>query len=136
MFCGVTDLHSFRILNSVFRGRVVANASHLEQALKIIMHSNYIHTRDHPQRNHQSFDLDLDEIDWVDAPPSDHDRGSGFVFADFHVGDDVLVWIHRDWWSGKVTYMSRAQTLSVRMVGMQNSTPGILPKHTKPALVR
>lgn len=79
---------------------------------------------------------DLDEIDWADAPPADPDRGSGFVAADFEVGDNVLVWIHRDWWSGKVTYKSRAGTLSVRMVGSQNSMPGILPKHTKPAVDR
>jgi hypothetical protein len=133
-FCDIIDVCSFRILNSVFRGHVMANGERLSEALKIIMHSNYLHTRDHPQRTHQNLDLDLDEIDYADAPPADPDRGTGFVFSDFSVGDKVQVWHHRDWWHGKVAYKSRAETLSVRMIGDSAALSGILPKHTKPAV--
>jgi len=129
--CDAIDLCRFRILNSVFRGHVTANGDRLSQALKIIMHSNYVHTKDHPQRVHQDMDLDLDEIDWADAPPADPDRGSGFVFDDFNVRDKVLVWRNRTWWSATVTYKSRSGTLSVRMLGSNTSLSGILPKHTK-----
>lgn len=137
LICDVVDVCSFRILNSVFRGHVTSNGDRLEQALKIIMHSNYLHTRDHPQRTHQSLDLELEEEDselaFADAPPADPTHGTGFTFSDFNVGDMVQVWHHRDWWHGKVTYKSRAQTLSVRMLGASVALSGILPKHTKPA---
>jgi hypothetical protein len=137
MICAVIDVCSFRILNSVFRGHVTTNDDRISQALKIIMHSNYIHTRDHPQRVHQNMDLELDDIDMEDAPPADPDHGTGFVFADFNIGDKVLVWHLRDWWHGKVWYKSRIrQTLSVRLLGSNSALTGILPKHTKHDLVR
>jgi len=133
LMCDVIDICSFRVLNSVFRGHVTANGDRLSQALKIIMHSNYLHTRDNPQRVHQDLDLDLDDIDLIDAPPADPDRGSGFVFHDFNVGDKVLVWRHRVWWNAKVTYKSRAGTISVRIFASDTAWSGVLPKLIKPA---
>jgi hypothetical protein len=134
MMCDWIDTFSFRILNSVFRGHVTANGDRLSHALKIIMHSNYLHTKDHHQRVHQDLDLDLDDVDLIDAPPADRDRGSGFVFDDFDLGDKVLVWRHRVWWNAKVTYKSRAGTLSVRIFASDTAWSGVLPKHIKPAV--
>jgi len=100
------------------------------------MHSNYLHTRDHPQRTHQDLDLDLDEIGLADASPADPDRGAGFVFTDFNVGDKVLVWRHRAWWDATVSYKSRTGTLSVRIFGSTSRWSGVLPIHVKPAPAR
>ena len=123
----------FRILNSVYRGHVATNADHLTQALKIIMHSNYLHTRDHPQRNHMPMNLDLDEVDAADAGPRDPDLGSGFTIDDFQSGDKVLVWQSRTWWHAKVRYKLRNGTISVRLVGANANLPPVLPKFMKPA---
>ena len=126
-------LRRFRILNTVYRGHVTANPQPLARALKIIIHSNYMYTRDHPQRNHQPMDLELSEVDAAGAAPHDPELGAGYSFADFNVGDLVQVWHARTWWHGKITYKSRSQTLSVRMVGSRDAITGILPKDVKPA---
>lgn len=130
LFCDF--LRRFRILNGVYRGHIVSSAAFLTRTLKIIMHSNYIYTRDHQPRNHQPFDLDLDELNDVDAPPDDPDHGTGYTVDDFNVGDRVLMWLHRTWWHAKVCYKSRAGTLSVRLVGSRDAVSGILPDQLKP----
>lgn len=124
MICDFID--RFRILNSVFRGHLTSNDAHLRDALKIIMHSNYLHTRDHPQRTHQDMDLDLVEVDVANAGPA-LVVGTGFRSEDFDVGDQVEIWHMRSWWAGKVTYKSRAGTLSVRFVGARDALTGIAP---------
>lgn len=126
----------FRILNGVFRGHITGNAQHLTAALKIIMHSNYLYTRDHPQRTHQDMDLNLEELaDYADPmiPPIDPARGTGFSFEYFIVGDVIKVWYMSSWWHAKVIYKSGLnQTLTVRMIGSRDSISGIQPKHCKP----
>jgi hypothetical protein len=120
-------------LNSVYRGHITQDSNHLSFALKIIMHANYMYTRDHPQRNHQPMELDLDEViaaDAVDIPPMGED--TGFTAEDFSVGDRVQIWHANTWWSGKITYISVAGSISVRLVGARDSITGILPSQTKP----
>jgi hypothetical protein len=127
---------SFRILNSVYRGHIVKDASHLFAAVKIIMHTNYLHTRDHQQRTHQPMDLGLDDVEAAGAAddrPVHPEIGTGHKAGDFVVGDLVLVWYMRSWWHGKVTYKSRTGTLSVRFTGARNPVAGVLPKHVKHA---
>jgi len=117
----------FRILNGVYRGRIVSDAKYLSRALKIIMHTNYIYTRDHPQRLNLPMELDLDELD-ASAAPMDVARGTGYQFDDFSIGDKVEVWYMRSWWHGRVTYLSRTtQTLSVRMTGRAIPWPASCP---------
>ena len=136
--CVCIDAARFRILNSVFRGHITSNVSHLSAALKIIMHSNYVHTRDHPQRTHQPMNLDLDEITAAElaaAPPHDPEFGTGFVFHDFAVGDIVYVWHMHSWWHGKVAYKSQlSETITVRLTSTGGQrVAGIDPKLIKPA---
>jgi hypothetical protein len=134
MFALICAIIRFRILNGVYRGRIVSDAKYLTRALKIIMHTNYIYTRDHQQRFNLPMELDLDELDAA-AAPMDVDRGTGFEFDDFHIGDKVEVWYMRSWWHGRVTYLARAtQTLSVRLTGSRDPMAGILPKHAKPSI--
>lgn len=136
MFLDVCDLYRFRILNSVDRGHITSEAAHLTAALKIIMHTNYLHTRDHPQRFHQPLDLELDEAEAADAVgvgPANPDRGTGFTCDDFNIGDMVSVWYMRSWWHAKLLYKARAGTLTVRLTGARDRMTGILPKHVKPA---
>jgi hypothetical protein len=115
---------SYRILNTVYRGHVTTDITHLSNALKIIMHSNYLYTRDHPQRTHEDMDPLLDELDLTDAPPA----AAAIDDIDaFEVGQKVQVWKARTWWYGKVTYKSRAGSLSVRFVGARNAETGIMP---------
>ena len=122
----------FRILNTVYRGHVINNGDSLARALKIIIHSNYVHTRAHPQRMHRPMELDLEEIDMSEVPiyPA---RGTGFGPDDFHVGQRVLVWQARTWWHGKIIYKARSGLLTVRFVGAGVGTSGILAEHVKPA---
>jgi hypothetical protein len=125
----------YRILNSVFRGRITTDSKYLARALKIIIHSNYLYTRDHPQRYHNPMQLELAEVgDLHDAAPADPELGSGYRYSDFEVGDKVQVWYYGSWWTCKVTYMSAAnQTLTVRPVGARDAISSVLPRHTKPA---
>lgn len=133
MICDCIDcIVRFRILNSVYRGQVICNgAVHLQRALKIIMHSNYVHTREHTQRMHEHEELSLDAVpEDVEVPPIDDAQG----FDDINVGDRVEVWHARTWWHGKITYKSRVkQTINVRFTGSRDSVTGILPRNIKPA---
>lgn len=131
MFFAVVD--RYRILNSMYRGHITSNIIHLHRALKIIMHTNYLYTKDHPQRTHEDMDLELDEVDPSEVGPIDSHDGTGCVFDDFEPGDRVEVWHARSWWSGTVTYKSRvAGTLSIRMVGARDSTAGFVPSMVRP----
>ena len=111
------------------------DGEHLARALKIIMHSNYLHTRDNPQRVHAQMDVDLDAVDddaSVIIGPIDENR---YIYDDFSIGDLVEVWHQRGWWHGKVIYRSnRHKTLTVRITGSQEQLSGILPRNAKPAL--
>lgn len=126
----------YRILNTVYRGRIATNSKYLSRALKIIIHSNYLYTRDHPQRTHNPMELDLDELNGEEdsAPPADPELGSGYRYNDFAVGDKVQIWYHGSWWSCKIIYKSALnETLTVRPTGSRESISSVLPRHTKPA---
>ena len=105
----------------------------LFRALKIIMHFNAVSTRDNPQRMHMPLQLDLSEVEAVDAPV-DRERGTGLGMDDFAIGDIVQVWHARTWWHGKVVYKARVGTLSVRLTGSRNPMTGIQPNQVKHAL--
>jgi hypothetical protein len=122
----------FRILNSVFRGHILRDSAHLAAVVKIIMHTNYLHTADHPQRTHADLDPALVDVPDLPAAAFDPEVGTGFVFADFAVGDTVEVWYSDDWWVGKVTYKARAGTLSVRFLGTAHSVAHLLPQRIRP----
>ena len=117
-------------MNTVYRGHIKKGTLYLARALKIIMHSNYVHTRMHPQRMHMPMQLALSEIEAVEVP-IDPERGTGMTFDDFDVGDDVQVWHARTWWPGRITYKSRAGTFSVRIVAMRDSIAGFQPNQVK-----
>ncbi|MDR3548410.1 MAG: hypothetical protein P4M11_09140, partial [Candidatus Pacebacteria bacterium] len=86
-------------MNSVYRGHLTTDTTQLSDALKIIMHSNYIHTRSHPQRTHQSLDPLLDDLDENDPElgPLDPERGTGHQLDDFNLLDEVQVWHANTW---------------------------------------
>ncbi len=85
----------FRILNSVYRGRITSNCKELEDVLSIIINSNYLHTKNHPRRNHEADDMDINEvnaalqsrIDWIDPV-----YGTGMTYDDFIMGELVTAW--------------------------------------------
>jgi hypothetical protein len=106
------------------------SSNYLARAIKIIMHTNYIHTRNHPHRTHQPLQLDLDPLQVGDAP-FDLEEGTGMTVADFAVGDQVEVWHVRTWWHGKVIYKSVRGTLNVRLKGAGESMNGLLPTQIK-----
>lgn len=128
----------YRILNSTFRGHVTQDAAHLSAALKIIMHTSYMYTRDHPQRTHEAFDIDL-----ADVPPAvlrelppDSLMGTGCRYEDFAVGQAVEMWLPevKQWWPGKVTYKTaRTCTLRIKLAFEYSQRAGVLPKLCRPA---
>lgn len=134
MFVDVID--RYRILNSVYRGHVTVDPSHLAAALKIIMHTNYMYTHDHPQRTHVPFDLDLDEVDAAEAAPAGHadpDIGTGCTMDDFALGDKVYAWYHRSWWHGTVVYKRiPLNRITLRFTGSSEKASGFRPKDLKP----
>lgn len=77
------------------------------------------------QQGNQDNDMDMD-IDLNEGPdPLD---GTGNTIDDFKVGDPIQVWIRNSWWDAKVTYLSqRYQTVSLRILGEQNSRPDYEP---------
>lgn len=115
----------------MYRGHLVSNAEHLTSALKIIMHSNYLHTKVHQQRSHLPMELDLDAVlpgDEEDNLP-DPLHGTGMSSDDFVVGDMLRVWLARTWWHARLLYKSRDGTFAVRLVGARDRTTGVLPQH-------
>jgi hypothetical protein len=113
MFPILSHFIRYRILNTVYRGHIKQSSVYLSRALKIIMHSNYVHTRDHPHRTHHPMDLDLDDLAQVEVPIHP-DVGTGMTSDDFDLGDFVKVWHFGDWVRGKVTYKTRAGTFNVQ----------------------
>ena len=102
----------------------------MARTLKIIMHSNYVHTRNHPQRTHMSLQLELNDLDGMEAPINPVE-GTGMSAIHFNVGDNVKVWHLLDWWHGKITYKTRAGTFNIRWYASQNSITGIHPSQMK-----
>lgn len=113
------------------------NDTGLADAVKIIMHTSYMYTKDHPQRRLQDMDLALEDVDvrhLRDLGPMEYGaevQGTGFVASDFAVGNEVEVWLHRSWWRGKVIYITRAGDLTVRMVGARDGTSGLKPSQCR-----
>ena len=129
-FCA--KIVSYRILNTVYRGHIKKGSLYLARALKIIMHSNYVHTRVHPQRMHLPMQLELTDIEALEVP-IDPVHGTGSTWDSFDVGDEVQIWRARTWWTGRITYKARAGTFSVRLLGMRDAYTGIQPNQVKAA---
>jgi len=117
----------FRILVTLYRGRLTSHPEYLTAALKIIMHANYMYTKDHIQRQHRAI---LPSALPAAAPaPVIPPVDTGLTYSDLRVGMNVEVWWLDDWWAGRVRYMSnRAQTVTIKFVGDNVDTSGILPK--------
>ena len=93
------------------------------------MHTNYMYTRDHPQRTHRP--IALPPLD-VPAAPVEDAVDTGVKFDDLEVGMRVMVWWLDAWWHAKVTYKPvRIQTITVKFTGDDIATSGILPKMIK-----
>jgi hypothetical protein len=119
----------YRILNGVYRGHLISHPEFLAAALKIIMHTNYMYTKDHPQRTHRPFALPRLAVRAAPVAPA---IDTGITFGDLEVADRVLVWWLDAWWHAKVTYKSvRLQTITVKFTGDDIATSGILPKMIK-----
>lgn len=117
----------YRILNGVYRGHLLSNPEYLAAALKIIMHTNYMYTKDHPQRF--PFALPLPA---VVAAPVARPLDTGVVYDDLDVGMRVHVWWLDAWWHAKVVWKSvRNRTISVKFTGDDIATSGILPRMMK-----
>ena len=101
------------------------------------MHTSYMYTRNHPQRQHERFDLHLDAVEPADlsALPPDSVFGTGLTLDDVWVGQQIETWLPgaRKWWRGKVTYKSqRLGTLSLKLAFEDVARTGILPKLCRP----
>jgi len=123
----------FRILNTIYRGRLKTSAKYLSRAVKIIMHASTIYTTSNPRRIHTNLipvepapaEPDLDE-DW------DVDAGTGAILSDFSVGMSVKVRWLDDWWYGTVSYTSaRTGKVSVRWLG-SSTRVAFAPRFVKP----
>jgi hypothetical protein len=75
----------------------MAHPLYLTAAVKIIMHSNYIYTKDNPQRIHLPLLAPR-----LDAPPVAPDVDTGVGYDDLRVGMKVKVWWLDEWWHAKV----------------------------------
>lgn len=118
-------LRRYRILGTLYRGRLTSHPSYLTAALKIIMHTNYTYTKDHPQRLHLAILPAVAPAAAALAPVVD----TGLVYGDLAVGMRVEVWWLGDWWAGRIRYKSdRNQTITVKFTGDDINTSGILPK--------
>jgi hypothetical protein len=106
------------------------SSKYLARTLKIIMHSNYVHTRNHPHRTHLPLQLELTDLQAVEAPIHPV-LGTGMHAEYFNEGDRVKVWHLLDWWHGKVAYKTRTGTFNVRWHGSSSTTTGILPSQMK-----
>ena len=101
----------------------MAHPEYLACAVKIIMHTNYMYTKDHTQRVHRPL------LPAAPVAPVVPAIDTGVVLADLRVGMRVKVWWLDDWWFAKVYYISpRAGTVSVRFVGDRASTTRLLPR--------
>jgi hypothetical protein len=116
-------------MSGIYRGRLTAQPIYLACALKIIMHTNYMYTKDHPQRTHRPFILPVPVAAPAPvAPPLD----TGVRYSDLHVRMKVKVWWLDDWWYAQIVYKSaRNGTVTVRFKGDDIATSGILPRMVK-----
>lgn len=114
----------------MYRGHIKKSGLYLARALKIIMHSNYVHTRVHPQRTHLPLQLDLSDVQALEAPINP-ELGTGMTADDFNVGDHVKVWHFREWWHGTVIYKTRAGTFNVRWYKSSMTKTGVEAHHMK-----
>ena len=116
----------FRILAGVYRGKVHTHARYLARALKIIMHVSAAYTKHHRQRRHGP----LVPISRPPLPPPDVDTGT--TIADLRRNMLVSVRWLDDWWAARIQHISvQHQRVTVKLVGEDVSTPGILPRHIR-----
>lgn len=121
-------IRRYRILNGLYRGRISESPEYLAGAIKIIIHTNYMYTRNHQQRIHEPFVLPLPSRNIC---LNDIIINTGVTYNDIKLGMKVKVWWLDEWWSGQVTYKSDYKNcISVRFIGDRNITSGILPRMT------
>jgi hypothetical protein len=96
-----------------------------------------MYTRDHPQRQHEHFELHLEDVApaVLNSLPPDSVFGTGYTLDDFVLGQQVETWLAaaNQWWKGKVTYKSqKLGTLSLKLAFEDAPRSGIFPKMCRP----
>jgi hypothetical protein len=153
----------YKILGSIYRGRVVGDVSELSNAVKIIIHLAAYHVKDHQRRTHHNLlnGVDIDDVPDLSDDEGDNNDEDGAAQAPVNIPFDgfdeqtfdpavgtalthetldrgmrVEVYMSGTWWLGRITRVYGAiNRVNVKLVGANTVTRDIMPKHVRFARV-
>jgi hypothetical protein len=126
----------FRIINSMYRGKVLQSPQFIARAVRIILHITNMHLKANPHRRHSPIiDVgdDLVHLDFSGSDIRDFDPvyGTRHMVNDFYVGQKVQVYHNGTWWPGYVRTRSVAQQLLTINVFRSGHLLRVLPKYVR-----
>jgi hypothetical protein len=152
-------LKRFKILSTVYRGRVTDDASELSHAIKVIIHMSAFYISSHHRRFNLSLTdgVDLNAVPDLSDSESESDDsssdddvpfdgfnvstwdpavGTALTHASLQRGMRIEVYMNSDWWAATVTHVYPSiNRVNVKLVGADTVTRHIMPKHIRYARV-